>query len=344
MGRMFPEKYQLGRQERLVVQTVIDSYDKVYPDQKQLVVSLTWFDFENTVEKLIKQNKMFDRVIWCCVIDPLPTSIERLNDISLQLGAKDIVFYGSGFDIGVNAIAIALLDEFESYTTDQLVLKTINDVYICYNRKPKPHRIKLVEGLIANDLTRYGTITLGADDVDYDVTEGMETDIVMTIKDDTPDQYTQDGKFKIMNNFGGVPYDLLSLGKLDIWQGHFLNVVSETICQPWEPTFVTEKTFKPIIGLRPFVINGQPDTYSWLRKRGFKTFEKYYYGIELEDLHEDLIVPNVIQLVKKFCSKNSNELLEIYADMLPDLCYNRERVFEFAREQKNEIEALCKQI
>jgi hypothetical protein len=61
----------------------------------------------------------------------------------------------------------------------------------------------------------------------------------------------------------GIPHDIHSLGNLDIWQQHFLNVVGETEFMHWDNMFISEKTWKPILGLRPFVINGQTKIYQY---------------------------------------------------------------------------------
>ena len=349
IGKKFQIDSPWGRQEHYILKKLRHQYDAFYPDQKQLIISLTWyFSFtHDEVEKLIEMNKTYDRIIWCSVSDPIPAGVPYY-EISKRLGATDVLFYGSGFDIGVNTGVIACYDEFdlENYSEDQVILKQIENVYINYNRKPRPHRIRMVEGLIAAGLEQHGVITIGAADVDYDITEGIEHNLVLTIEGDTPEDYLKckNGDLPIDTNFGRVPYDILSLGKMNIWRGHFLNVVSETICAPWEPTFVTEKTWKPIVGMRPFVINGQPDVYNWLRTRGFRTFEKYYYGIELENLHENHIQTNIVQLVKKFCECSHDQLMEIYNDMYDDLLYNRNRFFEYAQEEINNIENLDRNV
>ena len=123
---------------------------------------------------------------------------------------------------------------------------------------------------------------------------------------------------------------------MDIWQHHFLTIVGETEFNPWDNMFITEKTWKPIFGLRPFLINGQTKIYKYLRDNGFKTFT-HYFDVELEDVKEFQVHDRIIDALKSLSNKN---LIDMYSDMLPDLRHNRDRFFEFAKEQKIKIDNL----
>ena len=102
--------------------------------------------------------------------------------------------------------------------------------------------------------------------------------------------------------------------------------------------FVSEKTWKPIIGLRPFLFNGNVRTYRWLRDNGFRTFSHYFDNIETAKEFE--VHDSLISAIKYLISLNKNEILSMYNDMLLDLIYNKERFFEFAQEQKYKMEHL----
>ena len=127
------------------------------------------------------------------------------------------------------------------------------------------------------------------------------------------------------------------------WQGHFLHIVGSTEFLPWDPVFVNQIEFKPIIGLRPFVINGQTTIYKWLRKNGFRTFNHYFPGIELENCAEYEVHDSLIKVLQYLQNLSKAELLNMYRDMWPDLLNNRNRFFEFAQEQQNKILHLFKQ-
>jgi hypothetical protein len=50
----------------------------------------------------------------------------------------------------------------------------------------------------------------------------------------------------------------------------------------------------------------------------------------------------VILAIEAVSNKTTQELLQMYQDMLPDLQYNRDRFFEFAKEQQYKINHLFK--
>jgi hypothetical protein len=90
------------------------------------------------------------------------------------------------------------------------------------------------------------------------------------------------------------------LGDINIWNQSFLNVVTETVDNSF---WLSEKTFKPIIGKRPFVILNEK-SLAGLKEVGFKTFDKYW----------DENMP-VIDIIKTICNMSEQKIIKIYNDM-----------------------------
>ena len=181
------------------------------------------------------------------------------------------------------------------------------------------------------------TLGAGNDEDKKNWSEGMSGP-TLTVPNDPSDNYKLMFKVDdiVSDHFAGIPNDVVSLGKLDIWKNHFLNIVSETEFNQWHPLFITEKTWKPIIGLRPFIIHGQTRIYQWLQKHGFKTFSRYWSHIDIEkdeDQHG-----NALQVIEFISNKSDAEITDMYNDMFIDLEYNRQRFFEFAIEQQYKID------
>jgi hypothetical protein len=117
-----------------------------------------------------------------------------------------------------------------------------------------------------------------------------------------------------------------------------VNVVSETEFDNHKPRFVTEKMWKPILGLRPFLIHGQTQTYQWLRNHGFKTFNHIWQHIDVEgspDVHG-----STVEVLKWLSQKSSQQLMSIFEQILPDLRHNQNRYYQFAQEQKYKMSHL----
>lgn len=343
IGEKFALDEPFGQQEHAIIGSITKQIEKKWPEHKNLLINLTWFgpQFNNLawtkMQRCIAQGEKFDQIFWLCAVDPVCILPDQFVDIEKSFGSQQNYYVGVGFDgtHSFNTHAVVVLEEFPTYSIDDLLLKDTVYPFINYNRKPKPHRISLAERLQGMG----GIVTLGKNDAGYDVSEGIKTNLYLAI-DDPVETYTHNGKFRLQNNFGGIPYDLCSLGRVDLWQQHFLNIVSETVLFPWDTTFVTEKTWKPIVGLRPFIINGQTKIYQWLRDRGFRTFNHHWPHVPIESATEINLHAMIVDVAQFIANKCPQQLTVMYNEMLPDLLHNRQRFFEFAREQKHKIENL----
>lgn len=347
IGTTFNINDQWGPQEHQLVDSISQQIQHSFANQNNLLINTTWFgpQFSNglyeKVQDLILTQPHIDNVFWLAMVDPLCVLPEQIAKIEQGLAAKNCYYIG-GFDNSsceFTFSSIATAEDFVNYNVNDILLDQVRHVFLCYNRKPHPHRIELVEKLHKQNLQHRGVITLGRNDSNYDASRRLQTKLWLTVEENL-DQYGHNGKFNVPTNFGGVPYDLLSLGRLDIWRSHFLNVVSETAFFPWDNLFITEKTWKPILGLRPFVINGQARIYQYLRSHGFRTFNHYWAHIELEEIAEYQVHDAVIEVIKYLADKPADKIKDLYQSMLPDLIHNRNRFFEFAAEQKHKANHL----
>ena len=339
IGTTFPQHWQYGRDELLVIDSLIQQVNTNFPTGKNLIINTTWFgpQFNNgaweSVQKLINTEQKYDRLFLSIIIDPLYITDDQINDIVRPLGITEIYITGhrENSPYYFNFECAVLEKHLPEYTVDQMAMLAPEHVFLCYQRKPRWHRVELAKRLIENNLIQRGIITLGENNADYDWSEGAYLAPMKLNEDIKNINPTYNNEFGIVN-------DLASLGQLSIWQNHFLNIVSETEFNNWHATFVSEKTFKPLLGLRPFVIHGQTAVYDFLTKNGFKTFNQYWEGIYPEMGNDQ--IGDIVEIVKLLCSKSPQELTNMYNDMLPDLLYNRERFFEFAKEQQHKIDNL----
>lgn len=111
-----------------------------------------------------------------------------------------------------------------------------------------------------------------------------------------------------------------------MWQQAFLHVVNETVFYDAK-LHLTEKTFKPIVAMRPFVLAAAPGNLEYLRSYGFKTFgdwidESYDHCTDAET-RLDLIATQVARIA----SLSMSELRAMHRDMMPVLQHNRSHLF-----------------
>lgn len=199
------------------------------------------------------------------------------------------------------------------YSVEELALD--NDptyAYLAYNRKSRPHRYTITKLLIDNNLIDRGYITFQKGNFDIIDQRTGETDQHL---------HTSDLRYS-------RPEDLFTLGNMDIWKKTYSVLVSETeATDPWQ---LSEKTWKPILGLRPFVHNGNEQLYKVLHKLNLYTPADLFKNTRLNN--SDPIT--LIEHFKWLNQKSPKELYELYCDQYFMLKHNRNIFLELASKEK----------
>ena len=130
------------------------------------------------------------------------------------------------------------------------------------------------------------------------------------------DKAQLDGTFSA--HFGHAEYRL--------WQNSFVHLVNETVF--YQPKLhLTEKIFKPIVSMRPFLLVAAPGNLAYLRSYGFQTFDRWwdesYDSVEDSDGRLDMITDILSQL----CRLSRDDLLRMHQEMKPVLEFNKRHFF-----------------
>lgn len=339
IGTTFPPSSDWHVDEVSLINNIKKQIDHAFPHSNNLLVNTTWFgpQFDNgqwSHYKEIATNEQIDRLFLLAAADPVFLNQDQLNSMQDETHATLYLLGHFDTEYYFNFHSQVLSRYFKEYNVDDLHLQKVRYVYLNYNRKPRDHRSALVNCLINHDLLQYGVVTLGKKNNIY----SRETDPIKHLTlDETPDD--------VVGNWGmdmrfGIPHDIHSLGNLELWQQHFLNVVGETEFFPWDNMFISEKTWKPILGLRPFLINGQTKIYQYLRDQGFKTFNQFWSHIEVENVNESQVHDSIVQVIQYLHGLGPVALENLYQQMLPDLLHNRQHFAQYASQQQNKINNL----
>lgn len=341
IGTTFGSNSQWHLDEINLCQSIQRQVDAAWPDCQNLVINTTWFGPQftnNEYNKFLElvQHSKFQQVFFISSVDPCSLTLPKIEEIVNQAGAERYYLLGN-FDnqYQFTFIGTLLPKYFKHYTDQDIILKQPRHLYLNYNRKPRYHRIDLFQALEKNNLLSLGVSSLGNNNPTYSHRDKAPSKLL----GEHPEDFAGTGNWNHSMEFG-IPHDIHSLGNMDLWCNHFLTIAGETEFLPWDPMFITEKTWKPIIGMRPFVINGQTKIYSYLRDQGFRTFEQYWPQVKMEDIAEYQVHDSIVAVIKYLSSKTSQELTEIYNTMLSDLIHNRVRFFQFVEEQKHKIDHL----
>lgn len=300
---------------------LIENLTKQLPDGSCLVDS-TWIIFREEYNKDIVN---FDNVFVFSWYDPSYKGfckIYKKVEKFLKENNKNVYEIGNYFDEDnlSNYFCYWLYwcnSNLKNFLSDnnQYKLSDNNKAFLCYNRKPTFHRVCFLRLLKENDLLSHGNVTIG-DDVyeNEEFTELIEASRI--INKDIP-----------MRVYVNIDLDscnaVNSLGNPETWSNSFLNVVTETSIH--SNCFISEKTLKPILGLRPFVFVNHFNAYKILQSWDIDLFDKWFGEWYKEENYQKRI-RNIIKIIKYVSSLSCESRINLYNKMLPTLISNRENL------------------
>ena len=245
--------------------------------------------------------------------------IPIINKAKDTLGSNRVKLVGNPVhdnDLQFQFWPLAVNKFFAEYAESNLELTSLDNYFLCYNRKPHGHRVELYESLKDNNLVDDGIFTLGDENHRSSITVGANAASGNThaFQVDPHASYA-------------IPNDLMSFGNMGIWQRSFLNIVTETQ-YPGENgfPFLTEKTFKPIIGKRPFLVLGPQSTTDWLKNNGFYVFNSDF---GLPDTDPD--IDDIVHVIK------TKPVTELTPSIRKKIRHNELRFPQFCKETKKYI-------
>jgi hypothetical protein len=306
----FNPAWLAGQLERQLIDQLAQHLESQFPDIKKVIAVTSWHEPIDLIEDIKSRNP--ELTFLCSLTDPLGPSENLVDQIP---GTVKFIGYVNG-DYYYDFWAVACSKFFKKYSNQELEPTSFGYLYLNYNRKPHRHRTEFVKLLETSGLIDYGCVTLG--------------NSAYTV-DDQHTSYKEYGADDVVGDVG-IPNDIYSLGQLKIWNNSFINVVSETQYEYSPNVFLSEKIFKPIIGLRPFVINGSPGIYRILKRAGFDCFDDLF-PVDLlcnEDINNGWKFNNhkhIIESLRALKEKNINEL---YHQLKPRLIYNQNLFYEYA--------------
>lgn len=201
--------------------------------------------------------------------------------------------------------------------------------FLNFNRVPKLHRA-ILYGVLNSKKTFQGKFisTIAGTD------SGDPQYYKKWVEGQVPTEYDSRWRLdmvKFYSNYDSTQhatYDVVDLenNKADSLnlQAHkesFVNIVSESLIHP-ETIFFSEKIYKPIFCIQPFIIVGNPDSLKSLKEQGFRTFDKWWdesYDNEI-DFHRRM--DKIIGTMEEISKWSLEKCYKITQEMLPDLIHN----------------------
>ena len=117
--------------------------------------------------------------------------------------------------------------------------------------------------------------------------------------------------------------------KKDWYSETYINLVTETFFGP--NVFLSEKIFKPISNLQPFIVLGDYRMLAELRKLGFKTFEPFIDESYDEEIDPYKRMEKIEIEIVKLKNKTIEEIHNWYYSIIDVLLYNQQHLYTFEK-------------
>jgi hypothetical protein len=309
-------EFPLKQFEQAIVSEFLNK--QITDDSRTVVINSVWYSQEYHQQVMSQLRTLqFDRIVLVAMLDAAIPKTEWYQEFGCPV-------YTMGYYPGANSIdfwAVFVNQFFECPKLSDLMTHDLVDcAYMCLNRKPHWHRVQLYRQLTALSIADQGLVSMGGDG------HAVQQLHIDCEHDDLAPNATRDQT--------GLPNDIASIGNLSNWQRSFLNVVTETVYNINQNHFVSEKIFKPIVGLRPFLVYDTDGASSWLTACGFDPYIHDFTDISDLDLSRP---ENIPEFLKTLCEQPTCYFQSKFVALMPKLLYNRNRFATYVAEQKHKI-------
>lgn len=306
-------QWPMKQLEKKIVKNFLSQYHT--DDSRSVIVNSVWYnkDYHQQVMAELRVTKP-THIFVIALLDPPNVQLNWFDELECEV--LGVGYYSGPGYIDYFSLAV---DEFYQPVNQDLLLSadTIDTAYMCLNRKPHTHRLRLYQGLKEANLLDQGFVSMGGNPP------------IRLLETDTTGQ-------KIAPNPGreqyGIENDVVSLGHINNWQRHFLNIVTETIwdCEP--SNFVSEKTFKPVLGLRPFLIYAPNGAIQCLKSRGLEPYVNDFNDITDADLTQPY---NIAVLLGELCKQPKDYWQMKFRSLESKILHNFNQYKKHVAQQKN---------
>ena len=301
-------------------QKIVDSLlAEIAQDQsRNVVINSVWYtdEYHQQVLAWLRSNPV-DRIVIVAMLDQAIPQSNYYSEFDCEV--LSLGYYPGNHALDFWAVFV---DEFlKTPSTDQLTdVSRIDTAYMCLNRKPHWHRRQLYNRLQSRNLLQHGIVSMGG--------QG-KAERSLDIDQDHDNMAPNASREQ-----HGIPNDIVSLGRIENWQRHFVNIVTETGYDINQCGFVSEKIYKPIVGCRPFLVYDPDGGTKWLHDRGFES-----YVLDFQDITDlDLCLPiNIPSFLSVLCEQTPQYWQTKYLALQEKILYNKQHFADYVKGQREFI-------
>jgi len=226
--------------------------------------------------------------------------------------------------------------------------------FLSYNRVIREYRLALIAMIYKMGLQDKGIISLGAKEVDSAFGGVWPNKIAEFIKDKKQNEMVSNALKKIKPLYpidadGDIDANWIYKdgerwgGAVGQWSNFshqykriYFNIVTES-CYYEDCIYMSEKVFKPISNLVPFIIVSNPFFLAKLREIGFKTFSPWIDESYDEETNNDKRFFMILDEIKRLCSMSKEEIHKWYYEMEDILIYNQDHFANYKMQDHKNV-------
>jgi hypothetical protein len=301
--------------EKSILQRYLRSW---YQDDSQCVtISSTWYsqDYHDQVLLQLARDPP-DKIALYSFLDPAIPRPEWFQEFDCEIHC--IGYYPGPHAIDAWAL---IMDQYFQHQQSNCSGDGIDTPFLCYNRKPHWHRQRLIQQMAKQGCLDHGIVTMG----DADGSPRIHGTYLFTGSSIAPNAGVEQY---------GIPNDIMSLGPIELWDRCFLNVVTETVFDVDQIGFASEKIYKPIVGMKPFLVYAPNGARLWLDRVGIENFTQDFWDISdwnpADPEHLVLFLKDLIKQPKSYFQTKFLLLEE-------KIKFNHDRYQNYIKEQKQKV-------
>jgi hypothetical protein len=202
-----------------------------------------------------------------------------------------------------------------------------NKPYISMNRlhvNDRSYRLNLVARLQKQNLVNQGHVSLHLDHTEFgswqQELDNVDTKLSQSARQLVSEYIREPLILDKEHTTGDLSADF-GQREFELWKSGLWHIVTETVFY-YDKLHLTEKIFKPIVSQRPFLLAAAPGNLAYLKRYGFKTFDRWIDESYDNINDHDQRLQAIVDQVEKICSLSNNQLYDMHREMLPVLEHN----------------------
>jgi len=303
---------------------ILDRYLRPFQQDSvpTVIINNTWYvDDSHKITVSALRSIKPGRIVLVSMIDVATVRPDRFTEFDCDV--RCVGYYPGDDEIDFWALAVDRW--FQRPDIDLADATGIDSPFICLNRKSHQHRQELYDALVSTELVGLGIVSMGARTPGGPPQRSLPHDIILSGPALAPNPGTEQT---------GIVNDIMSLGYLDNWRRSFLDIVTETWFDISRAGFVSEKIYKPIIGLRPFLVYASDGAVPWLRQRKFEPYVADFGDITDLDLAQP---ENIVPFLRILCDQPRSYWQAKLVALKDKMLYNRNRFDLYVQEIQDKI-------